>query len=140
MNRHVPEEDIALALVDGAPPAERDLIDAHLATCELCSGVAATYRKMLEALSLPRPSAEAMQRVRDRLRQRVRLRRFLDRLLTDAAWQAEVRRDLRGALERYQIHPTPQLMAALQEIGDLPGEHDGSQIDERISKLWLLGF
>src|SRR3990172_9655622 len=102
MNRHVPEEDIVLALLGGSPPAEGDGSEGHLATCELCAGVAATHRKMLEALSLPRPSAEAMQRVRDRLRQRVRLRRFLDRLLTDPAWQAQGRRGPRGAPERLQ--------------------------------------
>jgi len=137
MNRHVPEEDIALALLGGASPTETDHIDAHLATCEICAQVAATYRSMLEALRQPRPSAETLHSVRDRLRQRVRLRRFLDRLLTDPAWQAEVRRDPRSALERYQIQPTPQLVAALQEIGDLPDEQGRSRIDERVNKLWL---
>ncbi len=137
MNRHVPEEDIALALLGDTPPAERGRIDAHLATCEVCAKVAATYRSMLEALRQPRPSPETLHSVRDRLRRRVRLRRFLDRLLTDPAWQAEVRRDPRSALERYQIQPTPQLVAALQEIGDLPDEQGRSRIDERVNKLWL---
>ncbi len=137
MDRHVPEEDIALALLGDTPPAETGRVKAHLATCEVCAKVAATYRSMLEALRQPRPSAETLHSVRDRLRQRVRLRRFLDRLLTDPAWQAEVRQDPRSALERYQIQPTPQLVAALQEIGDLPGDQAGSRIDERVNKLWL---
>jgi anti-sigma factor RsiW len=137
MERHVPEEEIALTLVGGMPPAEVSLIEAHLAACDRCAGVAASYRRILGALRVPQPSEETRRRVHERLRQRVRLRRFLDRLLTDPAWQVEVRRDPRSALERYQIEPTPQLVAALQEIGAAPGGDDGSHIDERVNKLWL---
>ncbi len=140
MTPHFPEEQLILALLGAVPDPEMTRIDAHLATCDVCAQVAASSRRILEALRVPQPPPAARQRVADRLRQRVRLRRFLDRLLTDPTWQAEVRRNPRSALEQYQIHPSPQLVAALQEMEDLPTEHDGSQIDERISKLWLLGF
>jgi len=135
MENHIPEEDIALTLIGGMPPAEARLTEAHLATCARCAAVATSYRSILGALGAPQLSEEARRRLHDRLRQRVRLRRFLDRLLTDPAWQVEVRRDTRGALEQYQIEPTPQLVAALQEISRVPAEGEG-QIDERVNKLW----
>ncbi len=139
MKRHPDEEEIVLSLIGGLPPAETSLIDAHLAACDVCAEVAVPYRKIVEALRFPRPSNAVQERLHDRLRQRLRLRRFLDRLLTDPAWQAEVRRDVRSALVHYQIHPTPQLVAALQEIGGFPGEDGGNLIDERINKLWQFG-
>jgi len=135
MESHLPEEEIILTLLAGTPSAEQPRIDAHLATCGRCTAVAASYRSLLGALGVPQPSEPVRNRLQDRLRQGVRLRRFLDRLLTDSAWQAEVRRDPRSALEQYRIEPTPQLVAALLEIGQVPGEEEG-QIDERVNKLW----
>lgn len=137
MEGHVPEEDIALAVAGVIPPAEAVNIEAHLTACAQCAQAAAFYRGIVEVLRLPRPVDQTRPAIHDRLRQGGRLRRFLDRLLTEPGWLAEVRRDPRSALERFQIQPTPQLVAALAEIGDLPQEHDGSQIDERVNKLWL---
>jgi len=137
MERHVPEEDIACAVAGVISPAETAEIEAHLAACAPCAQVAAFYRGIVEVLRLPGSGEQARPELHDRLRQGVRLRRFLDRLLTEPGWLAEVRRDPRSALERFQIQPTPQLVAALAEIGDLPQEHDRSQIDERVNKLWL---
>ena len=137
MERHVPEEDIARAEAGLSAPAESAEIEAHLAACASCARMAASYRGIVEVLRLLRPVDQTRSELPERLRQGVRLRRFLDRLLTEPGWLAEVRRDPRSVLERFQIQPTPQLVAALAEIGDLPQEHDGSQIDERVNKLWL---
>lgn len=137
MERHVPEEDIARAVAGVASPAETAEIEAHLAACAPCAQVAASYRGIVAVLRLPQPAGEIRPEIHDRLRQGVRLRRFLDRLLTDPGWLAEVRRDPRSVLERFQIVPTPQLVAALAEIGSLSPDQHGSQIDERVNKLWL---
>src|SRR3990170_8943147 len=120
MEGHVPEEDIALAVAGVIPPAEAVNIEAHLTACAQCAQAAAFYRGIVEVLRLPRPVDQTRPAIHDRLRQGGRPRRLLDRLLTEPGWLAEVRRDPRSALERFQIQPPPHPSAPRPGTGARP--------------------
>lgn len=132
---HLDEERIAqyaAGLLAG--DSHRDA-EAHLASCETCRSAAAAYQQMVAVLTSPPVSRQAVGRIQEMLRQRVRVKQFIQRLISDASWRGEVQRDPQIALERYRIRPTPQLVAALKELSSIQEEFDGSQLDERISKL-----
>ena len=114
---------------------DRDAAEAHLTSCPVCRSTADVYLSVVASLSaLPVP-AGVLARVQEQVRQRVRVKMFVQRLIEDPAWRAEVQRNPHSALERSRIRPTPQLLAALKEISTLQESVDGSQLDERISKL-----
>lgn len=134
---HPGEEKIAGYIAGVVSNEDSALIGTHLAACDQCRDLAAAYREIVTGLRQPRLSPAALEGAWETLSQRLRLRQFVDRLLADPAWQEEVQRDPRAALEHYQIRPTPQLVAALKELEDRPGEMYGKDLDERISKFIL---
>lgn len=138
MHNHPSEEQIA-AYVSGTVSGDAaHTIEGHLAGCDPCQTVAGGYRQIVAGLQYLEVPAPVLEAARTALKQRLRLRRFVERLLSDAPWRAQVHRDPHGALEQYQIRPTPQLMAALKEL-ESDREVSGTQLDERVSKL-LLGL
>ncbi len=84
----------------------------------------------LRALAVP---VGALEAARGRLTQVVRLRTFVDRVLAEPIWQAEVRQDPEAALRRHGIDPTSELVAALRDPDGLARQGPG--LDERITKL-----
>lgn len=132
---HLEEEVIAQYAAELLSSDARRTADAHLASCETCRSAAAAYRQMVAALTLPGASHQTVERIQDMIRQRVRLKQFIQRLISDPTWRAEVQQDPQIALERHRIRPTPQLVAALRELSSVEEKVDGSQLDERISKL-----
>ncbi len=136
---HPPEEEIA-ALAGGLlPRQDATAIEEHLRGCDRCREVAAAYQGIVAVFQEPPVPATLLEAARDRLAQRVRLRRFVDRFLSDPVWHGEVVRDPQAALERFRIQPTPELMAALRNL-EGPTEAYGKELDERISKLLLQGL
>ncbi len=131
---HPLEEEIAAYAGGLAPRQESTAIEEHLRGCDHCRGIAAAYESIVDALAQPAAAAGIVEAARDRLAQRVRLRRFVDRLISDPAWHGEVVRDPQAALERFRIQPTPELVAALKNL-EGPIEAYGKELDERISKL-----
>jgi len=132
---HLDEEIIAQHAAGLLAGDARQMADDHLATCETCRDTFAAYQRMSAALSVPAAPRPTVERIKEMIRQRVRLRQFIHRLVSDPAWRAEVQRDPEVALERHRIRPTPQLVAALKELSPMQEQVDGSQLDERISKL-----
>lgn len=132
---HLPEDLIAAHAAGLLLPDARTDAEAHLAACETCRSTLAAYQPMVAALASPRVRPEIVARLKEQVHQRMRLKRFIHRLVTDLPWRIEVQRDPRAALERHRIRPTPQLVAALREVSSLDEGVDGSQLDERISKL-----
>lgn len=132
---HLEEEVIVLYVAELLASSARRTADAHLVSCETCRSTAAAYRQIVTALTAPAASPQKVERVQETLRQRVRLRQFVQQLISDPAWRAEVQHDPQIALERHRIRPTAQLIAALKELSSIEEEVDGSQLDERISKL-----
>lgn len=127
---HPPEEEIAahVAGLEGPPGP-----GSHLERCERCGALAQAYEGLVAALRAYTVPARTLEAARGRLTQAVRLRAFVDRLLTEPAWQAEVRQDPEAALRRHGIDPTPELVAALRDPDGLARQGPG--LDERISKL-----
>lgn len=132
---HLDEEIIAQHAAGLLAGDARQLAHDHLATCESCRDTFVAYQRISAALSLPGASRQTIERVKEMTRQRVRLTQFIHRLVSDPGWRAEVQRDPEVALERHRIRPTPQLVAALKELSPVQEQVDGSQLDERISKL-----
>lgn len=132
---HLDEEIIAQHAAGLLAGDAQQLAHDHLATCELCRDTLVVYQGISAALSLPRASPQTIERIKGMMLQRARLRQFIDRFVSDPAWRAEVQRDPEVALERHRIRPTPQLVAALKELSPVQEQVDGSQLDERISKL-----
>ncbi len=140
MDRHVDEEMIGAYVVGGTSGDTATFITQHLTGCERCRRAADTYRLIVAGLRQQPAPARVLEAAHEILGQRLRVRRFVDRLLSDASWQTEVRRDPRSALEQYRIKPTPQLVAALKELDTASETAYGNQLDERISKLLLQGL
>ncbi|MGH8248612.1 MAG: hypothetical protein ACREUU_19560 [Gammaproteobacteria bacterium] len=132
---HLEEELIAQYAAGFLASDARRTADIHLASCETCRSAAAAYQRMVAALTSPLVSRQAMERIQEMLRQRVRLKQFIQQLISDPTWRVEVQRDPQTALERHRIRPTPQLVAALKELSSIREEGGSSQLDERISKL-----
>lgn len=132
---HLDEEIIAQHAAGLLAGDGRRLAHDHLAACETCRDTFFFYQRMSAALSLPGAPPQTVERIKEMMRQRVRLSQFIHRLVNDSAWRAEVQADPKVALERHRIRPTPQLVAALKELSPIYDEVDGSQLDERISKL-----
>lgn len=132
---HLEEETIAQHAAGLLPIEERSTAEAHLASCPVCRSTSETYRSLLASLGTASIPADVLARVEEQARQRVRVRAFIQRLIEDPASRVEVQRSPHAALERHRIRPTPQLLAALKEISSLQEGVDGSQLDERISKL-----
>jgi hypothetical protein len=132
---HLDEETIAQHAAGLLTGRDLGAADAHLATCPVCRATSEDYRSLIGLLSAPSVPADVVGRVGDQVRQRVRIKTFIQQLVEDPSWRIEVGRDPRAALERHRIRPTPQLLAALKEISTLQEGVDGSQLDERISKL-----
>ena len=132
---HLEEETIAQHAAGLLAGEERRAAEAHLASCPVCRSTSDAYGSLVGSLNAPPVPAEVLARVQEQLRQRVRVRAFVQRLVEDPAWRVEVQRDPHAALERHRIRPTPQLVAALKQISSLQEGVDGSQLDERISKL-----
>ncbi len=130
------EEEVTAQYVAGLLLGDaRNAADAHLASCEVCRSRVAAYERIVAAVASPLVPQEAVARLQELIRQRVRLTQFVQRLVSDPAWRVEVQRDPHVALERHQIRPTPQLVAALKDLTSLDERADGSQLDARISKL-----
>ena len=138
MHDHLSEEQIAAYVSGTVSGDEAHTMEGHLAGCDRCQTVAGGYRQIVSGLQLPEVPGPVLEAARTALKQRLRLRRFLERLLSDTPWRAQVHRDPHAALEQYQIRPTPQLVAALKEF-ETDREVSGTQLDERVSKL-LLGL
>jgi hypothetical protein len=132
---HLEDQTIAQHAAGLLTGGDLGAADAHLATCPVCRSTSERYRLLIASLSAPTVPADVLGRVQDQVRQRVRVKTFIQQLIEDPAWRVEVQRDPRAALERHRIRPTPQLLAALKEISTLQEGVDGSQLDERISKL-----
>ncbi|HEY6103187.1 MAG TPA: hypothetical protein VI007_08185 [bacterium] len=132
---HLEEETIAQHAAGLLTGEDLSAADVHLATCPVCRATSGGYRSLVGSLSAPSVPADVLARVQDQVRQRVRVKTFIQQLIEDPSWRTEVGRDPRAALERHRIRPTPQLLAALKEISTLQEGVDGSQLDERISKL-----
>lgn len=132
---HLEEETIAQHAAGLLTGGDLSAADAHLATCPVCRATSEDYRSLVGSLSAPSVPADVLTRVQDQVSQRVRVKTFIQQLIEDPSWRMEVGRDPRAALERHRIRPTPQLLAALKEISTLQESVDGSQLDERISKL-----
>ncbi|HEV8339944.1 MAG TPA: hypothetical protein VGR25_09870 [bacterium] len=131
---HPLEEEIAAYAGGLSPRQESTAIEEHLRGCDLCRPIAAAYKGIVDALAESAAPATVLEVARDRLTQRVRLRQFVDRLISDPAWHGEVVRNPQAALERFRIPPTPELVAALKSL-EGPIEAYGKELDERISKL-----
>ena len=127
---HPPEEAIAAHVAGLAAPPD---LGAHLEQCERCAALAQAYEGLVAGLRALAVPVGALEAARGRLTQVVRLRAFVDRLLTEPAWQAEVRQNPEAALRRHGIDPTPELVAALRDPDGLARQGPG--LDERISKL-----
>lgn len=132
---HLEEETIAQHAAGLLTGQNRDAAEAHLASCPVCRSASDAYASLVESLSAPPVPAEVLAHIQEQLRQRVRVKAFVQRLIEDPVWRIEVQRDPHTALERHRISPTPQLVAALKQISSLQEGVDGSQLDERISKL-----
>ncbi len=132
---HLEEETIAQHAAGLLAADARRAADEHVPSCPFCRSRLAAYEKMVAALTSPPVPAGLVARVQEQIHQRLRVKQFVQRLIEDPAWRVEVQRDPHLALERHRIHPTPQLVAALRQISSLQEEVDGSQLDERISKL-----
>jgi hypothetical protein len=130
------DEDTIAQHVAGLPVGyDQAAAEAHLGSCPVCRSTADGYRVLIGALSVLAVPSAVVVRTQEQIRQRLRIRTFLQRLIEDPAWRTEVQRDPRAALERHRIQPTPQLLAALKEVSSLQEGVDASQLDERISKL-----
>ena len=132
---HLEEELITQYAAGLLAIGARRTAEEHLASCETCREAAATYQHMVAALTELPVSRQAVERIQEMLRQRARLRQFIQQLISDPAWRSEVQRNPQIALERHRIRPTPQLIAALKELSSMEEKVDGSQLDARISKL-----
>lgn len=132
---HLEEERIAQYAAGFLAGEERRTAEAHLASCERCRSEASAYQHMVAALTEPPVSRQTVERIQEMLRQRARLRQFIQQLISYPAWREEVQRNPQMALERHRIRPTPQLVAALKELSSMEEKVDGSQLDARISKL-----
>jgi len=132
---HLDEETIAQHAAGLPAGPDQDAAAVHLGTCPVCRATAQGYRSLITALSTFAVSSELVIRTQEQIRQRLRVRMFLQRLIEDPAWRTEVQRDPRAALEQHRIQPTPQLLAALHDVSSLQEGVDASQLDERISKL-----
>lgn len=132
---HLEDETIAQYVAGFLTGEDRRAAEAHLASCPVCRSTSDAYASLVASLSAPFVPAEVLARAQEQVRQRVRVKAFVQRLIEDPAWRVEVQRDPRTALERHRIRPTPQLVAALKQISSLQEGVDGSQLDERISKL-----
>jgi hypothetical protein len=131
---HLDEHTIAqhaAGLAAGQDPAA----EAHLVSCPVCGASADAYRSMIASLGLFAVPSDVVNHLQEQIRQRLRIRTFLQRLIEDPRWRSEVQRDPRAALEQHRIQPTPQLLAALKEVSSLQEGVDASQLDERVSKL-----
>jgi anti-sigma factor RsiW len=135
---HPLEEEIAAYAGGLSLRQDSSAIEEHLRGCDHCRDIAAAYEGIVDTLAQPAAPATLLEAARDRLAQRVRLRRFVDRFLSDPTWHSEVVRDPQAALERFRIQPTPELVAALKTL-EGPIEVYGKELDERISKL-VQGF
>lgn len=131
---HPLEEEIAAYAGSLAPRQDSTGIEEHLRGCDHCREIAAAYGSIVDALAESAAPAMLLEAARNRLAQRVRLRRFVDRFLSDPTWHGEVVRDPQAALERFRIQPTPELVAALKSL-EGPTDVYGKELDERISKL-----
>ncbi len=131
---HLDEETIAIYAA-GLSGEDDPAAVAHLGACAVCGAAADDYRTLAAALRALAVPTDVVGRLQEQIRQRLRIRTFLRRLIEDPSWRAEVGRDPRAALERHRIQPTPQLLAALREVSSLQESVDVSQLDERISKL-----
>lgn len=133
---HPLEEEIAAYAGHLSLRQDTMAIEEHIRTCNHCREIAAAYESIVDALAEPVAPAMLLDTARDLLAKRVRLRRFLDRFLSDPAWHTEVVRDPHAALESFRIQPTPELVAALKRL-EGPIEAYDKELDERISKLVL---
>lgn len=132
---HLDDETIAQHVAGLPAGHDQAAAGAHLDSCPVCRATADGYRTLIDSLSALAVPSDVVVRTQEQIRQRLRIRTFLQRLIEDPGWRTEVQRDPRAALERHRIQPTPQLLAALTEVSSLQEGVDASQLDERISKL-----
>ena len=84
-------------------------------------------------------SARLSQAMRDRFQERMaseKIRRIIDKAVTDEAFQKSFFRDMASACRSIGLSLTPQEMAALRELKEDDVEEFANSLDERISKFF----
>lgn len=132
-----PSEETLVEFVLGLlPRTQQEGVLKHLEASPVHTQVVAEYREMVAALrTWHEASPEAAEAVFERIVQRIRLRRLLDRLFADPDLRRQAGQSPESILAAHGIAPTPQLLAAFKDLGLSSPERFPGELDERITKL-----
>jgi hypothetical protein len=138
---HPSEGTLVGFALEQLPQAQRDEVLTHLEACHVCEQAIGEYGEIAAALHVWREApAEAAAAGYKAIRQRIRLRRLLDRLFADADLRRQAGQDPEAMLSAHGVTPTPELVAAFKELGLASPERFPGELDERITKLRIEWF
>jgi hypothetical protein len=136
---HLSEDTVVAFGLGLLPQTQRDEASMHVEACQVCGQAVGEYREIAAALHVWREApAEVAAAGYDAIRQRIRLRRLLDRLFADADLRRQAGQDPESMLSAHGVTLTPQLVAAFKDLGLASPERFPGELDERITKLQRL--
>ena len=136
---HLSEDTVVAFGLGLLPQTQRAEASMHVEVCQVCGQAVGEYREIAAALHVWREApAEAAAAGYEAIRQRIRLRRLLDRVFADADLRRQAGQDPEAMLSAHGVTPTPELVAAFKELGLASPERFPGELDERITKLQRL--
>src|SRR5689334_8037076 len=115
---HLNEDTVVAFGLGLLSETQRDEVSMHVEACHVCSRAVGEYREIAAALHVWREApAEAAAAGYEAIRQRIRLRRLLDRVFADADLRRQAGQDPDAMLSAHGVTPTPELVAGFRELG-----------------------
>ncbi len=139
MRSHPDEQILATYAASLPSDEEQENVRSHVVGCSECADAVHEYQRIAALLPTWREAPPELIATTERaVGQRLRLRRLLDRLLSDSTLQRQAAKDPAKLLSENGIMPSPQLLAAFKDLGLSQPERFRGSLDERITKLFRL--